>query len=141
MKKLVLVVMVCLLVVSCVWGSGEKCMAAVRPEPDGLQYTLTKSAWANLNISTSGEAICTGYIKADSMDSSVDLTVKLMQKSGTSWQPYATWSVRGAKGAVELEKTCTVEAGTYKVVITGAVRSSTGTSEPISKTSSQKTYA
>ena len=75
MKKWVAFLMVCLLVVGCVGFSGGCCLAATRPEPDSLQYTLTQSTWATLSISESGKATCVGYIRASSSDSTIDITL------------------------------------------------------------------
>ena len=48
MKKWVALMMICLLVVGCVGFSNGYCLAATRPEPDSLQYTLTKRVEASL---------------------------------------------------------------------------------------------
>ena len=140
MRKWVTFMVVCLLIASCVGFSSANCMAATRPEPDSPQYTLTKSAWASLSISTTGKATCTGYIRASSTDSTIDITVKLMQKNGNLWRLYDSWSVKDVKSTAELVKTRTVEPGTYKVTVTGTVKSSAGKKEPVSTSSSQKTY-
>lgn len=62
MKKWVALMMICLLVVGCVGFSNGYCLAATRPEPDSLQYTLTKRVEASLEISSTGKATCRGYI-------------------------------------------------------------------------------
>ena len=140
MKKWVALMMICLLVVGCVGFSNGYCLAATRPEPDSLQYTLTKRVEASLEISSTGKATCRGYIRASSTDSTIDITVKLMQKNGTVWKIYDSWSATDVKSVAELVKTCTVEPGTYKVTVTGTVKSNAGKKEPVSTSSSQKTY-
>ena len=140
MRKWVTFMMVCLLIASCVGFSSANCMAATRPEPDSPQYTLTKRVEASLEISSTGKATCRGYIRASSTDSTIDITVKLMQKNGTVWKLYDSWSATNVKSVAELLKTRTVEPGTYKVTVTGTVKSSAGKKEPVSTSSSQKTY-
>ena len=73
MKKWVALMMICLLVVGCVGFSNGYCLAATRPEPDSLQYTLTKRVEASLEISSTGKATCRGYIRASSTDSTIDI--------------------------------------------------------------------
>ena len=140
MKKRIAFMLVCLLVVSCVGFSSGYCMVATRPEQSNPQYTLTKSTWASLGISATGKATCTGYIRASSSDSTIDITVKLMQKNGTTWKRYDSWSTANVKGAVELVKTCAVEPGTYKVTVIGTVKSIAGKKETVSVSSGEKTY-
>lgn len=140
MKRWVAFMMACLLVVGCMGFSSGNCVAATRPEPDSPQYTLTKRVEVSLDISSAGKATCRGYIRANSADSTIDITVKLMQKSGNLWSVYDSWSASGAKSVSELLKTCTVEPGTYKVTVSGTVKSSAGKKEFVSISSSQRTY-
>lgn len=132
MRKHILFILVCVLVVNCVVVTCGNCQAATHPELEKPQYTLTKRIEASLDIASNGEATCRGYIRASSANSTIDITVKLMKKNGTSWKLFSSWSVSNVKSAAELVKSCTVQPGTYKVTVTGTVKSITGQEETVS---------
>lgn len=85
-------------------------------------YLYTSDIKATLNINGSGTASCVGKIKGWASDSNITMSVTLYKKSGTSWIYVTSWS-DSATGvsSLSISESYTVEAGTYKVVVTGMV--------------------
>lgn len=142
MKKWITIMLVCLIVVGSVGFKCENCFAAMKPDlVVDPQYELTKSTWATLSISSTGIATCTGYIKASAIDSTINITMKLLVKDGNIWKTYDSWTTSGEKSAAELSKTRNVEPGTYKLKVSGTVKTSTGRTETVTTFSGEKSYS
>ena len=112
----------------------------------GIQtyYVGTRDAKAQLTISTSGKASCTGTAKPEASTSKVSITVKLRQKKEDgAWAVIGRWTDSGSgKNGVEIRETMPVERGySYQVVMTGTVRDAAGkVLDNISEKSSVKRY-
>ena len=112
----------------------------------GIQtyYVGTRDAKAQLTISTSGKASCTGTAKPEASTSKVSITVKLRQKKDDgAWALIGRWTDSGSgKDGVEIRETMPVERGySYQVVMTGTVRDAAGkVLDNISEKSSVRRY-
>lgn len=91
--------------------------------PVQLYYQQTVSIDAQLSISSSGTATCSGEIEPRASTSIVSITVALKQKKNGVWTTIASWA--GGSYASGAKK---VTAGyAYKVVVSGVVKDSGGT--------------
>lgn len=105
--------------------SGSSVLADTAPEgpPVQLYYLHTVSIDAQLSISSSGTATCSGEIEPRASTSIVSITVALKQKKNSAWTTIASWM--GDSYASGAKK---VTAGyAYKVVVSGVVKDSSGT--------------
>ncbi len=136
LAALILTVLLC----SCL--SVGTCFAAVNPGNSyDLQYEHTAKVSARLTISNNGEAVCTGIIKANSSTSTVNIKLRLLKKNGSSWTPVRTWTQDDQRSSANLDKSCSVSAGTYKLVVSGSVTTTEGRTEFVSTSSSEKVYS
>lgn len=139
MKHLLAVVVALLLAVACIpiWA------CAAVPDNAGVQpmYLYTSDVKATLIISGSGTASCVGKIKGWASDSNITMTVTLFKQSGTSWSQIASWS-DSATGvsSITISESYGVDAGTYKVVVTGTVTDPGVGTEDVSNTSVEMIY-
>lgn len=71
---------------------------------------------------SSGNAACSGKIYANNDNSNITMTVTLYKKSGSAWVRVTGWSdsVTGSD-YLSISRNYSVNAGTYKVVVTGTV--------------------
>lgn len=116
-------------------------IAAVKDNMVSPLYLYTRKATAQLLISDSGKATCTGSIVATSKESDISMTVTLYRKSGSTWAKVTAWSDSISSQALQIEKNRQVSEGTYKVVLTGTVTNSEGKKESVNSTSSETTYS
>lgn len=137
MKKKVALMAVCVFVVNLIAGS---CLASAGSTVVNPLYDLTKRIIPSLVISSDGTAECYGRIKALASNYTIDITLDLLVKDGNAWKSYEHWSAAGATGDIELRKTCTVSAGTYKLKVTGEITSPTEKTETVIGYSGEKTY-
>ena len=100
-------------------------------------YTYTASIDAQLSISSSGTATCSGEVTPRSSSNSASVVVVLEQKKNGNWSTFASWS-----GGSYDKGTKKLTAGySYRVVVMGTVKSSSGTVlETPTKTTSVKSY-
>ncbi len=115
--------------------------AAVKDDTVSPLYLYTRRVTASLSISDSGQATCSGYVKANSSGSSISITITLYRQSGKSWGKVTSWSTSGTSQVLSIEKTRQVSEGTYKVVLTGSVSNPEGKKEDIKTTSTEMTYS
>lgn len=101
-------------------------------------YLYTQKVTASLSIDANGQATCFGSIKA-SAQSDISMTITLYKKAGSTWTRVTSWNSSTSGNSLKLQKTYTVSSGTYKVVTSGSVTTSTG-SEHVTETSSQRVY-
>lgn len=105
------------------------------------QYLYARMVEAYLKISGSGYATCSGQIRAKAAGSDISMKVTLYRQSGEDWIRVTGWEKSGAgTSLVEISKTVFVDKGTYKVVVTGKVTLSNGSSEDVRDTSDVVTY-
>lgn len=138
-KRFYAMVAIFLIIVACVpISAGAAIRDDVIVQP---MYLYTSEVRATLNISSSGTASCVGKIKGWANDSSITMTVTLYKKSGTSWSKVTSWS-DSATGvsSFTLSESCSVDAGTYKVVVTGMVTDPGVGAEDVSKSSTEVIY-
>lgn len=104
-------------------------------------YLYTSEVRATLSISSSGTASCVGKIKGWASDSNITMTVTLYKQSGTSWSEVASWS-NSATGvsSLTISQSYGVDAGTYKIIVTGTVTDPDVGSEDVSKSSAEMIY-
>lgn len=141
MRKCFVRLMTCLLIACAFLNVSGDGLAETSSMANGLQYTLTKKTLTTLSISARGKATCKGYIRADSLNSTIKIKVKLMRKIGKTWKLYHKWDIVARKDSAELIKTCTVKPGTYKLIVTAIVKSAGGKIEIVSQSSAEKTYS
>jgi len=106
------------------------------------RYKYIDILGASLTINSSGLASCSGYVCPSDNSTNTTLTVELQKKSGNSWVSEYSWSGSsvGMRTAVA-SGTRYVVRGTYRVVSTANVYSSSGTLlETQSVTSKEVTY-
>ncbi len=133
---LILTVLVC----SCLFA--RVCFAAIYPGGSiDPQYEHTSRVECSLTISSNGTASCQGRIKARATTSTVDIKMRLLKKSGSSWTPVKTWTQNNQSVVAELNKNCSVSAGTYKLVVSGSVTTTEGRTEFVSTSSGEKVYS
>lgn len=88
-----------------------------------LQYIGLEDVTANLNISGSGYAKCSGSAETRS-GYNATVVMELQQKNGT-WKPIKTWSKSG--GYVSMNESCQVSSKYYyRVAVTAKVYNSSG---------------
>lgn len=107
------------------------------------RYDHTTSVKASLSIDGSGNATCSGSVKATSGSSKVSVAVRLKKLENGSWNTIATWSNSGSGSAtVEASGSKKVPKGySHKVVTSGTVKDAEGNVlESPSKSSETKTY-
>lgn len=138
MKKWLALVAACVLAMNLLAGN---CLAATGSGTVFPQYDLTKSIKSSLNISSSGMAECHGYVKSSNSTDTIDMTMDLLVKKGSQWNPYRHWAFTGAKGISDHTQTCAVESGTYKLKVTGTVTTTAGRTETVVYYSNEKTYS
>lgn len=138
MKKRLALVAACVLLMNLMAGN---CLAAAGSGTAFPQYDLTKSIQSSLNISSGGTAECHGYVKSLNSSDTIDMTMDLLVKKGSQWNPYKHWTFTGAKGISDQTQTCTVESGTYKLKVTGTVTTTAGRTETVVFYSNEKTYS
>lgn len=104
-------------------------------------YVFIRYVCASLTIDSSGVASCMGEIRLNNTTSSVTATLTLYKQSGTSWTSVKNWSGSSfSTTLLNISRTKTVEAGTYKAVFSGIVTGADGTTERFSVTSHIVTY-
>lgn len=139
MKRLFSIVVAFWLAISCVP------ILAYASVPDNTvvqpMYLYTSEIEATLNISGSGTASCVGKIKGWARDSNITMTVTLYKQSGTSWSEVTSWS-DSATGvsSLTISESYSVDAGTYKVVVTGTVTDPGVGTEDVSMSSTETIY-
>lgn len=139
MKRFYALVVTLLVIVACVpVSAGAAIRDDVIVQP---MYLYTREVKATLSISGSGTALCEGKIKGWASDSNITMTVTLYKQSGTSWLEVTSWS-ESATGVSSLTimESYGVNAGTYKVVVTGTVTDPDVGSENVSKSSIEMIY-
>ena len=142
MNRIYRLVALILTVLLCSCLSIDTCLAAVNPGgSNDLQYEHTAKVSARLSISGNGEAACTGIIKANSSTSTVNIKLRLLKKNGSSWTPVRTWIQDGQRSSANLDRSCSVSAGTYKLVVSGSVTTTEGRTEFVSTSSGEKVYS
>lgn len=109
-------------------------VAAVKPEPIVPMYELTFKITASCSVS-SGVASCYGYVRASYSTSDVSLTVTLYKQTDDNWESVASWSANNQGQYGEIDESCSADAGTYKVIVTGTVVDQDGRTETVSRTS------
>lgn len=104
-------------------------------------YLYTSDVTAKLTISSSGNASCTGKIYAWSDSSNIAMTVVLYQQTDAGWKKVADWR-NSATGVdhLTISESYSVDAGTYKVVVTGTVTDPGVGTEDVSKSSAETIY-
>lgn len=134
MKRFYALVAILLIIVACVpISAGAAIRDDVIVQP---MYMYTSEVRATLSISSSGTASCVGKIKGWASDSDITMTVTLYKQSGTSWSEIASWSDSATGvGSLTISESYGVDAGTYKVVVTGTVTDPGVGSEDVSKSS------
>ena len=92
------------------------------------RYQNIAILYAGLTIDSNGLAYCEGMVKPSDSTTNTTLTVELQKKSGNSWGFVDSWSGSGT-GTALLSKFGQryVVRGTYRVVVTAKVYSSSGT--------------
>lgn len=109
--------------------------AAVRHDDGGIsvQYVNTRRITASL-VLQDGVATCKGKVyPLDGKDCSI--TVTLYKKNGSGWDPVQSWSANASGGGYAIvNKTRSVEPGTYKVVSVGLVDGEQSTKESSAQT-------
>ncbi len=108
-----------------------------------LRYDHTTSIKAALSIDGSGNATCSGSVKAVAGSGAVSVAVRLKKLENGKWNTIATWSNSGTGSAtVEASGSKKVPKGySYKVVTSGTVKDAQGNVlESPSKSSETKTY-
>lgn len=97
--------------------------------PATARYTNITSFAVSFSMSSSGLASCYTTIKLSNSTDSVDLTMELQQKNGSSWSTIKTWTTTGSK-TVSLDKSWFVTSGyTYRIYVTADVSDSSGSAE------------
>lgn len=130
--------LLCVLLTLSLLSSGLTAFAANEYEPMPC-YNSTLSIAANLSISSSGLASCSGNIRFSDSSASANVVMKLQRYKNSSWSTVATWS---ANDATSLSKTRYVTGDYYYRVVFSATVYSSGTYvESPSATSSMVYYA
>lgn len=129
--------LLCILLAVTLLSSGFTALAAM-PDTAVPYYTGTASIYANLSISSTGLASCSGNISLRS-GYVANLTMKLQQYTSNGWTTIETWFTATQKG---LSGSRYVTHGYYYRVVTSAsvYTSSGGYVESPSVTSSSKYY-
>lgn len=138
-RKLLKQFVVCLIIICCINANITSCFAAVPSDMIAPLYELTYKTRVSLSLSSAGNAVCSCYVKASSVTSSVSITVTLCKKEGNSWIPVTSWSEQDQVYAAYVDQSCNVSAGTYRLQMTGTVVSSDGAVETVSGVSAEKT--
>lgn len=138
-KVVVLFTAILLLLVSTVMWSTTG-YAAVQDDMIQPMYLLTRATKVTLTISDSGVAQCSGYIRATNPTDSVNITITLYKKVGSSWVEVDRWSMNDQLYYASVNGNASISYGKYKLQLSGKVVSSDGTVEQVSSTSSEKTY-
>lgn len=121
--------------------AGEQ-IATVANADDNLSlcYTHILSVRSSLTISGDGVATCTGKVTPYNIDSYIALTVTLLQKDGDNWRVVEAWTDSGSGNVVfSLSRNYQVDAGTYKVAVSGTVQNSNEDSESFLVYSGERT--
>lgn len=114
-------------------GSITTCLPASAADVDTFmgeeivepRYVGISSLQANLNISSSGMAECSGSVRVSSGYTAV-MTMQLSRKDGRTWTPIQTWTTEGT-GRLNLTKYKAVSEGyEYKVTVSLEVKNSSG---------------
>lgn len=139
MKRFYALILTLLVVGACVpisAGAAIRDGASVQP-----MYLYTSDVTAKLTISSSGNASCTGKIYAWNDSSNITMTVVLYRQTDVGWTKIADWE-KNATGVDHLTifESYSVEAGTYKVVVTGTVTDPGVGTEAVSKSSTETIY-
>lgn len=118
------------------------CMAEETASDDPIlyRYSYISSINATLNISGSS-AECYGRVTCASSSYDIAITMTLKRQSGSSWVTVVSWSGNGSLIATLNETVVLSVEGSYKVVVVGKIKNSSGTVlETATKESSIKTY-
>ena len=139
MKRFYALILTLLVVCACVpisAGAAIRDDASVQP-----MYLYTSDVTAKLTISSSGNASCTGKIYAWSDSSNIAITVALYKQTDAGWTKVTDWG-KSARGVdhLTISESYSVDAGTYKVVVTGTVTDPEFGSEDVSKSSTETIY-
>lgn len=78
--------------------------AAVKDDAISPLYLYTRRVTASLSISDSGQATCSGYVKANSSESGISITITLYKQSGKSWSKVTSWSTSGTSQILDIAK-------------------------------------
>ena len=142
MKKMLAILLVVLLTVV-LSGVAVAEMSSYEEPQIQPRYDHTNSIKATLSIDSSGNATCSGSVKATSGSSKVSVTVRLKKLENGSWNTIATWSDSGSGSTtVKAGGSQKVSSGySYKVVTSGTIKDSAGNVlESPSASSTTKTY-
>lgn len=140
MRRISKRLLVCLLIVCCIYSNAAECFASVPSNTISPLYELTYKTKVSLSISSSGNALCSSYIKASDTTSSVSITVKLCKKQGGSWVPVTSWTVENQIYAAYVDQSYSVSAGTYQLQMTGTVVAANGSVETLSGVSPERIF-
>lgn len=139
MRKFLKQLVVCLLIICCINANIASSFAAVPSDIIEPLYNLTYKTRVSLSLSSAGNAVCSCYVKASNVTSSVSITVTLCKKEGTAWIPVTSWSEQDQVYAAYVDQVCNVSAGTYRLQMTGTVVATDGSVETVSGLSAEKT--
>ena len=137
LKKIMAAMVACMVM----WASLGVANATTKADTVTPLYLYARTVSANLQISSSGYATCFGRIVTKGTENDISITVTLYRQSGKDWIRVDGWgNLKTGTNILNLQKSRSVEKGTYMVVVTGWVTPKEGEPESVRDTSDIITY-
>lgn len=109
-------------------------MPTIQAEAVEARMTYIISYAADLNISSSGEASITGYVRGKGDVTSTYVCATLQKQSGDDWIDVETWEDSSTKRNLSIVETYSVSRGTYRLVVTVTANTETKTAVSATRT-------